>query len=222
MSFSEIQKKLGTSFQSGASLSTGAFPGNNTAGNFILVSFSWGSGSITVTGVSDTQGNTYTLVAGPTVGNSSGQTNAVYLATNIKAGANTITASLSGSAGGSGNAWAIEFNCSTGTAVSKRSSASAIASSGQPDSGAATAVAGDLQYASQINFGGTTTSGTGYTAGNNPGGSSNYWADEYILNSAGGAVHGTFSGVSLAWICQLVNIAPPSPNVANAIFSNTD
>src|SRR5674476_222230 len=62
-----------------------AFPSNNTAGNVIVVATSNNS----VTAINDTQGNSYNKVANNLYGSSQIQ---MWLAVNINAGANSVTA----------------------------------------------------------------------------------------------------------------------------------
>jgi hypothetical protein len=60
-----------------------------SAGNLNVVAVGWNDTTSTVTGVSDTRGNTYTLAIGPTSG--TGLRQSIYYARNIAAGSNTVT-----------------------------------------------------------------------------------------------------------------------------------
>ena len=71
-----------------STLST-TFPGAQTAGNLNVVVVGWNDATSNVTGVSDSQGNTYLLAIGPTRGTSLSQS--IYYAKNTKAGNNTVT-----------------------------------------------------------------------------------------------------------------------------------
>src|SRR5437763_748581 len=73
--------------------STLAFPGANTGGNFIAVAIRGGLSSSQVFTVTDSNGNTYKKAAqiGFTV---SAVTGAIFYAENVKAGANTVTVSM--------------------------------------------------------------------------------------------------------------------------------
>jgi hypothetical protein len=70
-----------------------SFPANTTAGNLIMVGFDFNS-TVTVTSVSDTQGNVFTPVGNQltTPGGAAGR---VYYANNIKGGVDTITVAVS-------------------------------------------------------------------------------------------------------------------------------
>jgi hypothetical protein len=80
-----------TDYTPGSSLSC-AFTSNNTAGNAIVVGFQYNVETGVAT-VSDTQGNSYSQIAAYTVGG----VTALFLATNIKSGANTVTINLASS-----------------------------------------------------------------------------------------------------------------------------
>jgi len=72
-----------------------AFPSANTAGNLILLSVNWGNTGIHVASISDTRGNTYTDITGQVnYGTSWAQSNQLYYATNILAGSNTLTVTM--------------------------------------------------------------------------------------------------------------------------------
>jgi hypothetical protein len=94
-----------------------AFPSSNIAGNLIVVATS----NFSVSAISDTQGNSYGLVAATSDGSSGGPQVQIWIALNINAGANSVTATgLNG--GGNGSSIAIiEYTApssfaSTGTA----------------------------------------------------------------------------------------------------------
>src|SRR3989442_3216738 len=75
---------------------TQAFTTPNVAGNLIVVAVSWGSnGSVTC---SDSQGNSYS-VATTQYDITNVQSLAICYAANVKGGANTVTATFSGSPG---------------------------------------------------------------------------------------------------------------------------
>src|SRR5215475_10823529 len=72
-------------------ISSLAFPGTNTAGNWIAVCVRAGYSSSQVFTVKDSDGNTYRRAA--QVGMSSAVSLAIFYAENIKGGANTVTVS---------------------------------------------------------------------------------------------------------------------------------
>ena len=83
--------------QSAQSVSAATFPGTQTAGHVNVVFVGWSDSTSSVSSVTDSSGNVYTLAIGPTrLSGSASQ--AVYLATNIAAAAaNTVTVTFSAS-----------------------------------------------------------------------------------------------------------------------------
>ena len=90
----------GASFANDASAATtsAAFPGNTAAGDLIVVAISWDTSGSAQPSVSDSQGNLFSL-ATSTSNPTTYQALAVYYAANIKGGADTITVTLTPSAG---------------------------------------------------------------------------------------------------------------------------
>src|SRR5262249_54334480 len=76
------------------------YTGAQSAGNLNVVIVGWNSTSATVSSVTDTAGNTYTLAVGPTVYQDGGLSQAIYYAKNIaSAGAgNAVTVRFSAAA----------------------------------------------------------------------------------------------------------------------------
>src|SRR5207248_3177981 len=66
------------------------FNAAQTTGNLNIVVVGWSDATATLTSVSDSRGNAYTLANGPTV-QSGTATQAIYFARNIAAGTNTVT-----------------------------------------------------------------------------------------------------------------------------------
>lgn len=94
-----------------ASSCASGFNSNNTAGNTIVVGFDW-SDNVNFSSISDTQGNTYTqagVESHLTSGNEPEKLR-IYYAKNIKAGANTVTTTLSGAATTSSNVYIHEYS----------------------------------------------------------------------------------------------------------------
>ncbi|MGA9797564.1 MAG: IPT/TIG domain-containing protein [Terriglobales bacterium] len=65
------------------------YPAAQTAGDLNIVAVGWNDTTSTVSGVTDSRGNTYTLAIGPTTG--TGLRQSIYYAKNIAAGSNTVT-----------------------------------------------------------------------------------------------------------------------------------
>jgi len=69
-----------------------AYPLAQTLGNLNVVAVGWNDTTSTVSSVTDSRGNTYTLAIGPTSG--TGLRQSIYYAKNIASGANTVTATF--------------------------------------------------------------------------------------------------------------------------------
>lgn len=102
-----------------------AFPSNNVAGNMIVVAVSQ-----TVSAVSDTQSNTYSLVSAQSIGSPRLQ---IWVALGIKAGANSVTATGLAVAGAYSSIAIIEYTVPSSFAV-----AGTPGSTGTPNNGSAT------------------------------------------------------------------------------------
>jgi hypothetical protein len=87
-----VQVKAATPQANSASVAV-AYPVAQTLGNLNIVAVGWNDTASTVTGVTDTRGNTYTLAIGPTTG--TGLRQSIYYAKNIAAGTNTVTVTFS-------------------------------------------------------------------------------------------------------------------------------
>jgi fibronectin type III domain protein len=73
------------------------YPASQSAGNLNVVIVGWNDTTNVVNSVSDSQGNTYQLAAGPTK-QSTALSQSIYYAKNIVGGSNTVTVRFSGSA----------------------------------------------------------------------------------------------------------------------------
>ena len=129
----------------GGSVSTYSvsFPGNTTAGDVILVGFDY-TGGLTVTSVTDTQGNTFLPVGGQLT-SPGGSSSSLYYAKNIRGGADTVTVTVSAATGG------IELYLAEYTGIDAVNpidvQAGAAGNAGSVSSGnATTTVAGDIIF----------------------------------------------------------------------------
>jgi len=93
ISFVQVKSATATS----ASSITAAFTAAQTAGNLNVVAVMWGDTTSTVSSVTDSRSNAYTLAVGPSAAN--GLTSAIYYAKNIAAGSNTVTVTFNKAAG---------------------------------------------------------------------------------------------------------------------------
>ena len=83
-----VQVKSATPQTNSASVAV-AYPLAQTLGNLNIVAVGWNDTAATVSSVTDTRGNTYTLAIGRTSG--TGLRQSIYYAKNIVAGTNTVT-----------------------------------------------------------------------------------------------------------------------------------
>lgn len=102
ISLSDTAKPTGfiqSAHLSNASTSSGAiaFPASNGSGNVLIAAFGlWSSTTVATPTVSDSKGNTWTLIASTPLQSGSGQSKAyLYCCTSCAAGTNTVTVSLS-------------------------------------------------------------------------------------------------------------------------------
>jgi hypothetical protein len=114
------------------------FDSNNTAGDLIVLALDWTPQSVTVTNITDTNGNTYVSAVGPVngTGGLGSWRDQVFYAKNIGGGANTITVHFSGALSES-ELYAHEYS-----GADKYSpldvTASSVGNSATPDSGSKT------------------------------------------------------------------------------------
>jgi IPT/TIG domain-containing protein len=87
-----VQAKAATPQTASASVAV-TYPVAQTLGNLNLVAVGWNDTTSTVTGITDSRGNSYALAIGPTTG--TGLRQSIYYAKNIAAGSNTVTVTFS-------------------------------------------------------------------------------------------------------------------------------
>ena len=87
-----VQVKSATPQTASASVAV-TYPVAQTLGNLNIVAVGWNDTTSTVSGITDTRGNTYVLAIGPTTG--TGLRQSIYYAKNIVAGSNTVTVTFS-------------------------------------------------------------------------------------------------------------------------------
>ena len=195
-----------------------AFTAAQTAGDFNVVGLSWGS-SATISSVTDTKGNTYTLAVGPTT--FSGAASAIYYAKNIvsaAAGANTVNVTFS-TATGTPDLRVAEYS-GVDTASPLDVTAVSTGTSATSSSGSATTTnANDLLVGSNAVLSGTVDAGPGFTRRQISTWDGNILEDEIV--SATGAYSATAPlSASAAWIMQMAafkaagsggDTSPPAP-----------
>ena len=141
------------------------FKAAQTAGNVNLVAVGWRDSTTSLASVTDTRGNTYRLVAGPTV-IPGVATQAVYVAENIlaaAAGGNIVKLAFSAPVTGGIDARIVEYS-GIATASAVDAVAGATGTGLLTTSGAlATTNANNLLFATNFVGGGTTGPGAGFT-----------------------------------------------------------
>ena len=193
-----------------------------TAGNLNIVAVGWNDSITTVSSVTDSKGNVYSLAVAPTV-QSGIASQAIYICPNILSGANSVTVTFSGSA----NAPDIRIAEYSGVDRSNPvdTFAAAQGNSGVSDSGPlATANSNDLIVGANLVATTTTGAGSNFTSRviTNPDGDI---LEDRIVNATG-TFHATAPVVpSGAWIMQGIAFraagsAPPPP-ITVSVSPNT-
>lgn len=150
---------------SGASVGV-AFASNNTGGNLLIACVASETDSATVTSLTDTLGNTWAACHAPltiSAGSGKGTLVGTFYAKNCAAGANTVTAALSG---GPAYIHVMEYSgCDTTAPFDQHAEAAQLGGSANPTVtlGTATTQADEVLIGFVFNNRSTITAGTGYT-----------------------------------------------------------
>jgi hypothetical protein len=154
-----VQVKSATPQTNSASVAV-TYPVAQTLGNLNIVAVGWNDTTSTVTGITDTRGNTYTLAIGPTTG--TGLSQSIYYAKNIAAGSNTVTVTFS-KAAAFVDVRILEYG-GLDTANPLDKSAGAVGSGTTASSGAATTTAAnELIFGAGMTIAKFTGAGSGFT-----------------------------------------------------------
>ena len=155
-----IEETAGT----GISTTSQTFSAVSTSGDLIVVTVKWGDQTLSAS-VSDSKGNMYTSVIGPTNWSGTAKRAQTFYAKNIAGGgaAITITATLTGTASSSLQLFQSEY-ANANTATPADVSASATGTGTSMSSGTVTtALANDLIYGVAFEDDGVASAGTGFT-----------------------------------------------------------
>jgi hypothetical protein len=191
-----VQVKAGVA-TSGSSVAV-TYPAAQTAGNLNVVAVMWGDTTSTVSSVTDSKGNAYTLAVGPT--QNTGVTQSIYYAKNIVAGSNTVTVTFKQSA-----AWpnvnVLEYSgLSTTSPLDVFSGASGSGTAA--NSGAATTTsANELIFGTGSTSSVTTGAGSGFS--NRIINSFGDISEDRIVSSTG-SYNATATMTSGSWVMQMV------------------
>lgn len=205
-----VQVKATTPQTPQSSVST-AFTNAEVAGHTNVLAIGWNDATSSITSVSDSRGNVYQVALATFRGN--GLSQAIYYASNVAAGSDTVTVTLNQAApyvdlraSEYANLGAFDVGAS-GTAATGTN-----ASSGS----ATTTNAGDLLFGAGITAGGFTAAGTGYTK-------RIITSDLDITEDRNVTATGSYSATATkgggGWIMQLAafkaTVTPPPAPVAN-------
>jgi hypothetical protein len=146
--------------QTASSTVSVAYKSAQTAGDLNIVVVGWNDTTSSVSSLTDTLGNTYSLAVGPTT--ASGARQSIYYAKNIKGGSNTVTATFNQAA------VAVDLRVLEYKGLSQTSpldvSAAAVGSSTTASSGSATTTsANELIFGADTIATGTPGPGAGFT-----------------------------------------------------------
>src|SRR5690348_13505117 len=137
-----------------------AYPQAEVAGDLNIVVVGWNDTTSSVTSITDTLGNTYTLAVGPTT--ASGARQSIYYAKNIKGGSNTVTVNFN-QAAVYPDIRVLEY-AGADTTNPLDVTAAAVGSSATANSGpATTTAANDLIFGADTIATGTPGPGAGFT-----------------------------------------------------------
>ena len=155
-----VQVNAATPQTASASVSV-TYPSAQTAGDLNIVAVGWNDTTSTVSGVTDSRGNTYTLAIGPTTG--TGLRQSIYYAKNIAAGSNTVTVAFN-KAAAFVDVRVLEYS-GLDTVNPLDKTAGAAGSGTNASSGAATTTsANELIFGAGMTVARFTGAGTGFTS----------------------------------------------------------
>jgi hypothetical protein len=137
-----------------------SFPANTSAGHLLLVAFDYAKGA-TPSAVTDSQGNSFTLVRSPLT-TPGGVVSSVYYAKNIKGGADTVTVTLSAASSYLG-VYLSEYSGINATSPIDAQAGASGKASAVSSGDATTTAAGDIIYGFCVADSACTT-GSGFTA----------------------------------------------------------
>jgi hypothetical protein len=203
-----------------------SYNSNNTAGN-LLIAFVWWSGpdagsTFNLTSVTDSQGNTWNLIAGTLKGRASTNFTNIYCqiayAANCKAGANTVSANLSGSPSNLDYCWISIAEFSGANIVDQTSTGSGTGAT--ITTGSVTPVQNN-EVVVGVMVGDLSVSpgpGSGFTSIALSSAAGGGWISEYLIQTTATSVAATFtdSGTITDWSCALATFgtSPLSSGIA--------
>jgi len=144
-----------------------AFTSTSTTGNLIIVHLDWDGQTRNISALTDSKGNTYHLISGPTNWNGTNYRADLWYAYNITGGggtAITVTATLSGAPTSFSQIYIAEYSGIRNISTPLDQNAVAIGTAASESSGSKTTLATDeLIFGISIGSNGVINSGTGFT-----------------------------------------------------------
>ena len=185
------------------------FASASTSGNLIVVHLDWDKQIIHINTVTDTKGNTYHRIIGPTNWNGANYGAELWYAYNITGGgaAIKVTATLTGAPTSFSQIYISEYSGILSTANPLDQSSVAIGNATAVSSGAKTTTqTNELIYGASIGASGVLSVGAGFTA--NSTANSNIIEDKHVLTT--GSYSTTFTSASGNWIAQMATFISSS------------
>jgi hypothetical protein len=194
-----------TSVLSGTNTISQTFPAASVSGDLILVTVKWGNQALSVSKISDNQGNVYNSVLGPTNWTGALKSAQTFYAKNIVGGGApiTITATLTGNSTSSIHLYQFEYTNIDPTNPIDTTCAAVGVGTSITCGPVTTNFANDLLFAVAFNDSAVTNAGTGFTT------LSTYHSNlvESMQTTAAGPYTGTATNtLSTSWFMHLLAI----------------
>lgn len=179
-----------------------AFAASSTSGNLIVVHLDWDGQTRSITTVTDTKGNSYARINGPTNWNGSSYRAELWYAYNITGGggAITVTATLSGAPTSYSQIYISEYSGIASNINPLDQNSVAAGATGAVSSGARTTnYPNELIYGASIGASGSLSTGAGFT--NRSTANQNIIEDKKVASA--GSYSASFTSAGGNWIAQM-------------------
>jgi hypothetical protein len=174
------------------------YPVAQTAGNLNIVAVGWNDTTSTVSSISDSQGNTYTLAIGPTTG--TGLRQSIYYAPNIRGGSNTVTVTFNQAA-----IWVdvrvLEYSGLSTTSPLDVTAGAAGTGTSASSGAATTTVANELIFAAGMTTATFKSAGTGFVSRIITSPDADIAEDQVVTST--GSYNATAPSTSGSWVMQI-------------------
>jgi hypothetical protein len=199
----QTHEQTASLFQSSTSKNISlAFGSASTAGNLVIVHLDWDKQSRSVASVTDNKGNLYQKIIGPTNWNGTSYRAELWYAYNIRGGALTITAKLTGNTTSFFQIYISEYSGIVSSADPLDKSSVNTGNTAAVSSGAATVTYNnELIYGAAIGASGTLSKGSGFTLRS----SVNQNIIEDKTGSSVGSYSTNFTSAGGNWVAQMAS-----------------